>query len=123
MVHDDAALVGGVTKVGIQDWAIPFDDVGNVVDWSHSKRVVARANLSLAVVGGTVGKQPRDAEEHGKKRKPRDDRHGGPGKRGAKSFEHATQCASTRVMGVAKVVSSFAFRYPRGYIGVVERIV
>jgi hypothetical protein len=26
-------------------------------------------------------------------------------------------------MGVAKVVSSFAFRYPRGYIGVVERIV
>jgi hypothetical protein len=26
-------------------------------------------------------------------------------------------------MGVAKVVSLFAFRYPRGYIGVVERIV
>jgi hypothetical protein len=74
VINHDRPVVGGVTQVRVEDWSITFHDRGHVIDRSHTKRVIACANLPLAVVGGAVGEDPGDAEQQRKEHQPTDNR-------------------------------------------------
>ena len=96
MVDDDGALIQRVTQIGIQNRPFFFHDAGHVVYWSHSKGVVAGANLALAVVGCLVGKQPGNPKEQGEESKPRHNRYDGSRHRGSQPAKHLLQCAKVR---------------------------